>query len=154
KFLNGPIGYFEACAELEPEGSGSRLIFSAEIECRGALGLLARLSGQIEREGDRRIAAIERLVEEADRADRIPGALDEPPVKASARQRFDRLIGKLERDPASHGLAGSLAAFLLHAPGLALRGIRPLALARFWRATPGDAVELFLAAQRLGLLAM
>jgi class 3 adenylate cyclase len=154
KFLNGPIGYFEATAELEPEGSGSRLVFSAEIECRGALGLLARLSGQIEREGDRRIAAIDRLVEDADRADRVPGALDRPSVKASARQRFDRLIGKLEREPASHGLADKLAAYLMHAPGLALRGIRPLALARFWRTKPDDAVELFLAAQRLGLVAM
>jgi carbon monoxide dehydrogenase subunit G len=86
KFLNGPIGYFEACAELEPEGSGSRLIFSAEIECRGVLGLLARLSGQIEREGERRIDAIERLIEDADRADRIPGTIDQPPITAAARE--------------------------------------------------------------------
>lgn len=68
QFLNGPIGYFQACAELEPEGTGSRLVFSAEIECRGALGLLARLSGQFARERDRRIAAIERLIDDGSTA--------------------------------------------------------------------------------------
>src|SRR5947207_176963 len=33
-FLNGPIRRFEARAELEPDGAGSRLVFSADIECR------------------------------------------------------------------------------------------------------------------------
>jgi hypothetical protein len=154
KFLNGPIGHFQACAELEPEGAGSRLVFSAEIECRGALGLLARLSGQFARERDRRIAAIERLIDEADAADKIPGALAEPAIKPAARRRFDSLLAELDRDAASHGLGRKLAAFLLHAPSLALRSIRPLALARLWRAAPRDAVELFLAAQRFGIVAM
>jgi hypothetical protein len=154
QFLNGPIGYFVACAELEPEGAGSRLVFSAEIECRGALGLLARLFGQFARERDRRIAAIERLIDEADRADKIPGALAQPAIKPAARRRFDSLLNDLDRDPASHGLSQKLAAFLLHAPSLALRGVRPLAMARLWGAAPSDAVELFLAAQRLGMVAM
>lgn len=100
KFLNGPIGNFVACAELEPEGAGSRLVFSAEIECRGALGLLARLSGQIAREGERRIAAIERLIDEADGADYIPGRIAEPAIKPAARRRFDLLLNDLDRDPA------------------------------------------------------
>jgi class 3 adenylate cyclase len=153
-FLNGPIRRFEARAELEPDGAGSRLVFSADIECRGALGLLARLSGQIAREGDRRIAAIERLVAEADAADRIPGGSARPAIKPAAQRRFDALLADLDRDPASHGLAGKLATFLLHAPSLALRGIRPLALARFWHARATAAIELFLAAHRRGLVAM
>jgi class 3 adenylate cyclase/carbon monoxide dehydrogenase subunit G len=154
KFLNGPIGNFVACAELEPEGAGSRLVFSAEIECRGALGLLARLSGQVAREGERRIAAIERLIDEADGADNIPGRIAEPAIKPAARRRFDLLLNDLDRDPASHGLGRKLAAFLLHAPSLVLRSVRPLTMARLWRAAPGDAVDLFLAAQRLGIVAM
>jgi class 3 adenylate cyclase/carbon monoxide dehydrogenase subunit G len=152
-FLNGPIGAFTACAELHPEGAGTRLVFSAEIECRGALGLLGRLSGQIAREGDKRVAAIERLIAEADASGAIPGA-GEGAIKPAARRRFDTLVADLDRDPASHGLAPKLATFLLEAPSLSLRGIRPLAMARFWRAAPGDAVELFLAAQRLGIVAM
>ncbi len=154
EFINGPIGRFQAGAELYPEGTGSRLVFLAEIECVGVLGLLAKLSGQIEREGDKRLAAIERLIGEAEMPDHIPGASTPEAAKPAARRRLAALIADLERDPASHGLAPRLAEFLLHAPVVALRGIRPLAMARFWHATRGDAVELFLAAQRLGILAM
>jgi class 3 adenylate cyclase len=153
-FLNGPIRRFQASAELYPEGGGTRFVSTAEIECVGVLGLLAKLSGQIEREGDRRLSAIERLIGEADIPDRIAGAIAREAAKPAARRRLDALIAELDRDPASHALAGKLAEFLLHAPVTALRGIRPLATARFWHAKPEDTVELFLAAQRLGILAM
>ncbi len=153
-FLNGPIRRFQASAELYPEGGGTRLVSTAEIECVGVLGLLAKLSGQIEREGDRRLAAIERLIGEADMPDHIAGALAREAAKPAARRRLGALIAELDRDPASHALAQKLAEFLLHAPVTALRGIRPLAMARFWHAKPQDTVELFLAAQRLGILAM
>ena len=53
KFLNGPFGRYQASADLHPDGGGTRLVFSAEIECRGALSLLAKLSGLIGREGDK-----------------------------------------------------------------------------------------------------
>ena len=46
-FINGPIRRFQATAELFPEGGGSRLVFSAEIECAGVLGWLAKVSGLI-----------------------------------------------------------------------------------------------------------
>jgi class 3 adenylate cyclase len=153
-FLNGPFRYFCAWAELEPEGAGSRLVFSSEIECHGALGLLARLSGQIGREGNRRVAAIERMIAEADVSETIPGAASETQIRPAARRRLDALLADLDRDAASHGLAPKLAKFLQHAPSLVLRGIRPLALARFWHAAPSDTIELFLAAQRLGILMM
>jgi hypothetical protein len=115
---------------------------------------LARLSGQIAREGERRIAAIERLIDEADDSDKIPGAVAKPAIKPGAQRRFDSLLNDLDRDPASHGLARKLAAFLLHAPSLALRSVRPLAMARLWRVAPNDAVDLFLAAHRFGIVAM
>jgi class 3 adenylate cyclase len=153
-FTNGPLGRFHVCAELHPEGTGTRLVFSAEIECIGVLGVLARLSGQIAREGDRRVAAIERLVAEADALERLPGSsLTEVPPP-SARRRLATLTAELDRDPASHGLGPRLADFLLHAPVVELRGIRPLRMARFWRVAPDEAVELFLAAQRRGIVAM
>jgi class 3 adenylate cyclase len=153
-FINGPIRRFQAGAELYSEGTGSRLVFLAEIECVGVLGLLAKLFGQIEREGDKRLAAIERLIDEGETPDRISGASARAAAKPPARRRLAALIADLERDPSSHGLAPKLAEFLLHAPAVALRSIRPLAMARFWRVTDADAVELFLAAQRLGILAM
>ena len=153
-FTNGPIRRFQAAAEVFPEGGGCRLVFSSEIECVGLLGWLAKISGIMGREGNKRLAAIERLIAEGVAADRLPGFSAREAAKPAARRRLATLIGELERDPDSHGLAPRLSEFLLHAPAVALRGIRPLALARTWRTNPEHAVELFLAAQRVGILAM
>ncbi len=154
KFINGPIRHFQACAELYAENGGTRVVFTSDIECVGALGVLAKLSGQLTREADKRVAAIEKLIAEADVPDHIPAASAREVVTPAAGRRLAALIAELDRDPASHGLAAKLSAFLLHAPMVALRAIRPLELARFWRAAPEDAVEMFLAAQRLGIVAM
>jgi class 3 adenylate cyclase/carbon monoxide dehydrogenase subunit G len=154
KFLNGPMRHFQACADIFPEGTGSRVVFSSEIECVGVLGLVAKLSGQIGREGDKRVAAIEKMISESEVPDHMPGQSVREAVRPAARRRLATLIAGLEGDAASHGLASKLAAFLLHAPVVAVRAIRPLAMARSWRVAPEDAVELFLAAQRLGILAM
>jgi class 3 adenylate cyclase len=154
KFVNAPIRHFQACAELYPEKGGTRVVFTSDIECVGVLGLLAKLSGQFTREADKRVAAIEKLLAGADAPDCIPGASDREIVTPAANRRLAALIAELNRDPSGHGLAEKLAAFLLHAPMVALRAIRPLELARFWHAAPEDAVEVFLGAQRLGIVAM
>jgi class 3 adenylate cyclase len=154
EFQNGPIRRFQAAVELYPERSGSRLVYSSNIELVGVLGWLAKHSGQIDREGDKRLAVVEKLIAEADLTDRIPGSSTEQNVKPAARRRLTALVAELERDPGSHGLAQMLADFLLHAPVVALRAIRPLATARLWRTGPDNTVELFLAAQRLGILVM
>jgi len=153
-FIGGPFRHFQAGTELYPEGTGSRLVFTSEIECVGVLGLLAKLSGQITREGNRRLAAIEKLIAESDMPDHIPGAGPSEAAKPAARRRLAALIDELGADPASHDLASKLSDYLLHAPVVALRSIRPLAIARFWHAEPAHVVELFLAAHRLGILAM
>ncbi|MDR3422931.1 MAG: adenylate/guanylate cyclase domain-containing protein [Xanthobacteraceae bacterium] len=153
-FIGGPFRRFQAGTELYPEGTGSRLVFTSEIECVGLLGLLARLSGQITREGNRRLTAIEKLIAESDVPNHIPGASTSEAARPAARRRLVALIDGLEGDLASHGLASKLAEFLLHAPVVALRFIRPLAMARIWNAAPLDCVELFLAAQNRGILAM
>jgi Family of unknown function (DUF5939)/Adenylate and Guanylate cyclase catalytic domain len=105
-------------------------------------------------EGDRRLAVVEKLIAEGDHADRGPGASAEAAVKPAVRRRFAALIAELDREPASHRLAGKLADFLSYAPVVALRAMRPLTLARSWHAKPHDTVELLLAAERLGLLVM
>ncbi len=153
-FVNGPFRRSHSSFELTPEGTGTRLTFAAEVDCVGVLGWLAKASGKIGREGDKRLAAIEKLVTQAAIPDHILGASTDGAVKPTARRRFDGLITDLEHDPASHGLAPRLADFLLHAPMLALSSIRPLAMARFWNAAPEATVELFLTAQKLGILSM
>jgi class 3 adenylate cyclase/carbon monoxide dehydrogenase subunit G len=154
QFKNGPFRHFRVDAKLDPEGAGSRLTFAAEVECAGALGFLAKLSGQLDREFDKRVTAVERLVAEANTPDRILGASAREAATPAGQRRLDALIADLARDPASHGLAPKLAAHLRQAPGVTLRGIRPMALARQWRAPPTHTVELFLAAQHRGILAM
>jgi class 3 adenylate cyclase len=153
-FMNGPLRHFEATTEILSEGTGSRLVFSGEMECVGVLGWLGRVTGQFERSMDQRLAAMEKLIAEAEIPDHISGFLAKEVVKPAARRRLDKLIGELDRDPASRGLAPKLADYLLHAPDLALRGIRPLAMAQFWHAPPGDTVELFLAAHHRGILGL
>jgi len=153
RFLNGPFRGFRAWAEMEPDGQGSRVTFFSEIECVGVLGLLARLSGQIGREGDKRVAAIDAMIA-AGKSDAPPGSSADPAATPSAQRRLGALVADLERDPESFGLAPRLADFLLHAPAVSLRSIRPLEMARLWGAKPDEAVALFLAAQRVGLVAM
>jgi class 3 adenylate cyclase len=153
-FINGPLRHFTASVDLYPDGTGTRLVFTAEIECTAILGRLAKAFGLLEREGDKRVATIERLIGEADAQRLIPGASTKEAAKPAARRRLDTLISELNRDPSSHDLATRLADYLLHAPVVTLRNIRPLAMARFWHAAPADVVELFLAAQRLGIVTM
>ena len=100
------------------------------------------------------MAAIERLVRESDDPAHVPGSSVEDLVETAARHRLDALAAELARDPASHGLAPNLVDFLRHAPIVALRSIRPMALATQWSVPPDHAVELFLAAARNGILAM
>jgi class 3 adenylate cyclase len=154
QFKNGPFRHFKVHGKLDPEGTGSRLVFSAEIECAGMLGMLAKLSGKLDGEFDKRIAAVEKLAAAAEMTDQILGASAHEAATPAGRRRFDALIADLDRDLASHGLAPKLAAYLQQAPSVTLRGIRPLTLARQWRALPTDTVELFLAAQHRGILAM
>jgi class 3 adenylate cyclase/carbon monoxide dehydrogenase subunit G len=154
EFRNGPIRRFQAAVDLHPDGTGSRVVYSSDIECVGVLGWLALKSGQIDREGDKRLAVVEKLIAEGDLPDHVPGWSAEVAAKSAVRRRLAALIAELDRDAASHGLAPKLSEFLLHAPVVALRAMRPLALARSWHARPQDTVELFLAAERLGILVM
>ena len=91
-----------------------------------------------DREFDKRVAAVEKLVAEAKMPDQILGASAHEAATPAGQRRLDALIADLARDPASHGLAPKLAAHLQQAPGVTLRGIRPLTLARLWRAPPTD----------------
>src|SRR6202030_4324228 len=118
QFKNGPFRHFKFNAKLDPEAAGCRLVFSAEVECAGALGVLAKLSGQLDREFDKRIAAIEKLAAEANMPDRIFRATEHVAATPAGQRRLDALIGDLARDPASHGLAPKLAAYLQQAPGV------------------------------------
>jgi class 3 adenylate cyclase len=154
QFLSGPMRSFEARCDLFPEGSGSRLVFVGEVECVGLVGFAAKHLGLFQREAVKRLRAIEHLIAEAERTGELAGASARDLIEAPSWRRFAALAQELAADPASHGLAPRLVDLLTHAPSVALRRLRPLALARFWNAQEDAAIELFLAAQKRGLLAM
>jgi class 3 adenylate cyclase len=154
EYRNGPMRHWEWGCELLAEGEGCRLIVTGMVEAPGLLGFVARRAGIIDREFDKAMAAIERLIRESDGPALIPGWSAEDLVEPAARHRLDAFAAELARDPASHGLAPNLVDFLRHAPIVALRSIRPMALATLWSVLPDHAIELFLAAARNGILAM
>ncbi len=153
-FRSGPIGRFEARLELFPEGTGTRAVFESDVECLGVLGLAANWLGVIAREGDKRLAAIERLIREAGDGGGVAGSSERDLVEPSGRARLDALARPLEADPAAHGLAPKLLELLHHAPDVALRSLRPLATARAWKVEGDAVIELFLAAHARGILTM
>jgi class 3 adenylate cyclase len=154
EYRNGPMRHWEWGCELLAEGEGCRLVMTGMAETPGLLGFVARHAGIMDVEFGKSMAAIERLVRESDGSAHVPGSSVEDLVEPAARQRLDALAAELARDPASHGLAPNLVDFLRHAPIVALRSIRPMALATLWSVPPDHAVELFLAAARNGIVAM
>jgi len=154
EFKTGPIRRFTVGLDLYPDGTGSRVVYHGEVECRGIMGLAAKYAGVLARESLKRADAIERMIREADLPGRVPGTSDRDLAGTAVKRRLNELVGQLAKDPAAHGRAGKLLEHLVRAPLTALRAIRPLALAKLWDAPPNETVELFLAAQRRGLVAM
>ena len=90
-FQNGPMRRFQAAVDLHPDGTGSRVVYTSEIELVGVLGWLAQKSGQIDREGEKRLGVIEKLIAEAEAHHRIPGSSEGPAVTEAARRRLERI---------------------------------------------------------------
>jgi class 3 adenylate cyclase len=154
EYRNGPMRRFEWGCELFAKGEGCQLVVTGMAETAGLLGFVARLAGIMDVEFGKPMAAIDRLVRESDGPAHVPGSSVKDQVEPAARHRLDALAAELARDPDSHGLAPNLIDFLQHAPIVALRSIRPMALAKVWSVPPDHAVELFLAAARNGIVAM
>ena len=154
EYQNGPMRRWEWGCELFAEGEGCRLVVTGMAETAGLLGFVGRHVGVFDAEFGKAMASIDRLVRESDGPARVPGSSAEDQAEPAARQRLDALAAELARDPASHGLTPNLVDLLRHAPVVALRGVRPLALAKIWSVPPEHAVELFLAAARNGVVAM
>ncbi len=153
-FTTGPVRRFHVGFDLYPEGTGSRVEYWGEVECVGVMGLVARYSGVMRREANHRADAIDRMIRAGAAPGHVPGAAEENVVTGAAKRRLDELAAGLAHDPASHGLSPKLVDLLTHAPLSALRGLRPLALAKSWHAAEDETVELFLAAQKAGIVAM
>jgi class 3 adenylate cyclase/uncharacterized protein YndB with AHSA1/START domain len=153
-FRNGPVEDMQADFVFTPEGAGTRLNLGIRIDWRGPLGAMMNWAGMYKQAIEGRCAAIQRLIAESGRPESDWGASEATQVTGPARERLDALLAKLGDDPHAHGLADRLAEHLLHAPALAVRRIRPLALAHAWGALPDAVIELCLAAHRDGILSL
>jgi class 3 adenylate cyclase len=153
-YKNGPLRQWEWACELIAEGEGCRLILTGMAEPAGLLGLVGLHAGLFAAEFGKAAAGVERVIRESDGGALVPGWSVENLVEPAARQRLDALGADLARDLGAHGLAPRLIDYLRHAPVVDLRGMRPMALARLWRAPSDHSVEMFLAAARKGVVAM
>ncbi len=152
-FSKGPFRRFGPALQIEPDGHGSRVTYSLEAEPANLIGrLLAR--PVLRRTGQ----TIERMTREAVEflKGRRETAFDytPPQLPAGARQRLASMVSELESGPYGHGLAQRLADYVLGAQEIDLARLRPLALARKWQAKDRDAIELCLAAVKVGMLGM
>ena len=85
EFQSGPLRRMEVVTELFPEGEGTRLLFTVAAETSGVIGLIARVSGMLDRECARILKAIEQLVRQPD------GAGDRERIAAAALVRLNTL---------------------------------------------------------------
>ena len=151
-FRSGPLATLCARFRLEPEGSGSRAVYSIEAAASGLLGEIMLRTAFFKSAGQN----FGRLAETAGdcAAGRRETAFDfqAPSPSAETRARLDDYVAAIEQSGHGHGLAQALGSMLLQAQEVDLTQIRPLRLARLWRVEPRQAIELCLEATRQGLL--
>ncbi len=149
---------------MAPEDDGTRVQFRLELVGRGLLGWLGSISGIAGRRSEQVIRSAVRLIEAelarpagaaSDPADLLAGLpYTAPPIGKAAAERLADLLARLEQVALPDGMARRLADHLTGAPESFLHRIRPLALARSWRAEERETLDLCLAAHHLGLLSL
>src|SRR6185312_4657653 len=147
EYQNGPIRRLAATLELFPDNGGCRVLFTVTGETSGVTGWLAKRFGFLDQGCDQILNAIEQLIA-------VPATDERSQLEAAAANRLTAMATKLAAEPGSHDLTPKLIDLLEHAPTVALRSLRPLALARTWNVPPQHAIELCLAAAHNGILIM
>lgn len=153
RYKSGPVRSLAMTMRLSEDGGGTRVDWEFELTWDSLLGtFMARfrlwegVPREVVRIADLAVAAL-------DRPDAEPAAKPAK-LKSVQRQRLATGIDEIERGPYGHGLAKRLGDYLLTAPLVDLKRIRPLALARAWGEGASAVVELCVAAQAAGLLDM
>jgi class 3 adenylate cyclase len=151
-FLKGPLKSLTATFRLKPQGAGSTGLYTVAAEAANPLGRLILASGFFPSIGK----TFGKLAEEADAfalgQSEHPFAAPPLELPEGAAGRALAIAAKIEETPHGHGLARRLAEHVTGAPEVDLWTIRPLDLARRWRAPQRDVIELCLQAVRSGLL--
>ncbi len=153
-FRSGPFRSFGPTLQLTPDGGGTSACYLLEAEPANALGRILLMAGFLRSTGNK----VERMARSAARfaAGQRDQAFDYTPaaMPEGAAERLAGMVVEIEKGPYHHGLAARLAEHVRAAQEVDLRRLRPLALARRWKAPPRDVVELCLAAVAARMLEM
>jgi class 3 adenylate cyclase len=151
-FSRGPLASLCATLTIAPEGTGSRIDYKVEAapaNVIGALVLATAFFPAIERD----FGKLAREAAAFGAGEReTPFAYDPPAASATSEARVERMVAAIEATPNGHGLARRLAELVLRGQEVDLWHIRPLALARIWRADALAVIEACLQAVKAGLL--
>ncbi|MDP6567428.1 MAG: adenylate/guanylate cyclase domain-containing protein [Alphaproteobacteria bacterium] len=149
-------------AEMAPTDDGFEIDLRLEMETAGPVGWLGARLGMMRQFAERVVTSVDRMIRteldlwdgEGDReADGLLATgfgTAKPP--AEALRRLDELVGGLAERIDEPELAERFSEYLRETPEVWLQRVRPLVLARQWRADPDKVVALFLAAHQMGLL--
>jgi len=158
-FDNGPFEELTASFRLEPDNTGTRVICEFLARWSSPLGDILAASGLFKLMTAPVVKAIETIMAEhiAERdvspvhsEKRLARAADD----ASTERRLEDVVARIEAGPYAHDLALRLRNFLVTTNPIRLKHLRPLELAEVWDVPPDHVVDLFIAAQREGLLTM
>ena len=155
RYTRGPVAEMRVRVLLDPDGAGgTRLRYVTAIRPRGAFGVLAT-AGQVGLLSRRAFDRVFRRYAELARAsegDKLLDGAASSGLAAGAKKRLSKareeLIGS-GHDPA---LVHMLTELLTEGDDFTLARIRPYAIADAWGAPRRQALTLFMAATRLGLL--
>jgi len=160
EFSKGAFHQVELISRLRPTPDGFDLHMRITMDTRGVIGWLGARAGLMRRAALKIISSLNdtlriesALPASKDDKDAPQAVAFNPATLAPAvRARLDQtltVIGEQRSDPA---LVARLGEYLGQTPEAWLHRIRPLVLARKWRADETDVVALFLAAHHHGLL--
>jgi hypothetical protein len=151
-FTRGPLAFLCARLQVTPEGAGSRVDYAVEAAAATWLGRLLLATGFFAGVARSYARMVRDAAAYAAGERETPFEFQAPAPGPEIAARVERLVTEIEATPHGHGLARRLADLTLTAQEVDLWHIRPLALARQWRAEPLAAVEACLQAVKAGLL--
>ncbi len=154
EFENGALQSLGMEARLSEENEKTRVRYKFTISWKTWFGGLLNLLGIYKRIAKKLVQTVEEIVPEKTRAETVTDTKKLSLITSPGKQRLQNLLETIEKGAYGHGLTGRLLDFLDTALVVDLKKMRPLALAREWNVSRYNLVELFVEAQRQGILSM
>ena len=154
EFENGTLQTLGMEARLSEQNSKTRVRYKFTVSWQSWFGGLLNLLGIYNRIAKKLVRTVESNVPEAVHAPVQNDSVKQSHLTPATRQRLHTLLETIEKGAYGHGLTERLGNYLDTALAVDLKKMRPLAIARNWNVSRHDLVELFVEAQRQGILSM